>query len=911
LVYAVLLPLLHKARAGGGGGYFEKQETSALAVAEPKGIAEPKSYYELLGVDENATQAEIEAAFKQKGSELEILEQRLREKGLSQAEIKVELERARKEYEYIQEAYYGVGNEQNRKHYDEFRNKRQAAAQNPQKGALAVLGLPEGSSQLEIQGAYRKLQKELHPDLIERELREGKITQAEYDERTERLKDVNAAYIEVFKKDKYYSEKAEKEKGAQGEQNIVITATPTTPPDDAAIKQTEKFRETVAQAGNITITPEETVQLKSAGVVSDTTTSERLSGSESIALKAHAGGLKALPFSETVDKTPLPEDVKTTLQEVAFGMETLETTYPDQANELSLAAGNPAPSIGQVPTTYTPKPNELMLQNQGGGVLKMISEEAMGVMKEKGEKAIVGAIEKGGATAAKGAAKKVAVEALNEGGKKLVTQLGSKIATKLGLTALGAAVSGGTSLLIQVGLEVGKKLIQVAWKFVSSILKIITGKEDFKEQVRDVALLGAGVFMALGMVVPAAIAVATGLGAQALIMGGIGIGVGISGIFHAFVFGLIYGAVVALGPIITAVFVMLFLVLFIIVIINNSAFVVPFGGFNVVPPGGGEESQYIDVVKEASPGGPFANDQQITVTYTITITAELGDLSNFVFTYECRVSSETPQTCNEDEVENIRAGPEGGPYANYNSFSEAVPTTIVSGESWLIFYDFTFAAGDFNDSLTTDSFSVEADAAGGSRSSETGVESVTIGNPPTGCFVVSEAGSAWPPQYEANVRSSIATIVGQYPGFAAKACSGGEIPICYRGASPDGRWGDHFGHGSSCDISLYTYQGGPSNVTDVLYVLVHETGHHIIHVASQYFTQYQSYQGIGAELPLCNNTVSSDPQQVFGFNDASALYISGLSMSRFRNCSDLGITGSFTSEYPNHADFAENVMMTP
>jgi len=694
--------------------------------------------------------------------------------------------------------------------------------------------------------------------------------------------------------------------------SVAILFTPTVVETDESRKTwdaTDPHRSLVGLSGYFDLDIETAKTLKDAGVITDDFKGDEIT----TALRIHSLGGKSEDFSAKIEAAKfLTEEEKKSLHRSSYIVATLEETETELTKNLQTAFRHPEIVIEQTnPQTRVPQFQGLVLERNEDG-LSPILERVIGEARQKateGVKKAAGKVLGPTTNAAKSQVKKLAVSAVKTGGKKVLAKGGLAV-VKSGLAvALGIPTGGLGTIATLIVSEIVGKILSLAKNVLSSILRFFTGEEDFRKQLLYLTAALAIILMGLGLAIPALIAGALALGALISIMGGLTLLAGAAGVVQAFIIVLITVIIAVGAPVIMAAFGFRLTVIFIIIIINNSAFVVPFGGFNTgtQPP---EESVYIDVTKEATPPGPFGNNQQISVSYTITITAELGDLTNFIFTYDCQVYTDHNQDC--PPATNIRAGPEGGPFQNFPTFQAAIPPVIPAGTSYVIMYDVIYSAGNFDDSLITDTFTVEADALGGARSQESGVETITIGNPPNDCFIISNAGSPWPTQYRNNVQAAITTLVSRYPNFSRKACSGGDIPICYGGASPDGRWGDHNGHGSSCDIKLYTNNDGtPNNYTDVLYVLTHEIGHHISHVAPAYFLQYRSYAGIAGELPLCNNTVSTDPPQVFGFCDSSALYISGLSMSRFRNCSNQGITGPFPNVYPRHASFVQNVMLVP
>ena len=215
--YKILYSLLHKKHyygGGGGGGGREEEEKQEEPPTVITPVTPENDYYSQLGVNENATGREIEVAYNKglKLLNLDELERSLKERGVPDSEVQEQLKQAKMAYEYYQEANEALGNEEKRRYYDEFRRKSQGApGQSKSAHYYAALGLTDAASQTDIKNAYRKLQKELHPDLIDKDFREGKISQEEYNRRGELLRDINEAYREVFKREKYNQERQDRD----------------------------------------------------------------------------------------------------------------------------------------------------------------------------------------------------------------------------------------------------------------------------------------------------------------------------------------------------------------------------------------------------------------------------------------------------------------------------------------------------------------------------------------------------------------------------------------------------------------------------------------------------------------------------------------------------------------------------
>lgn len=312
-------------------------------------------------------------------------------------------------------------------------------------------------------------------------------------------------------------------------------------------------------------------------------------------------------------------------------------------------------------------------------------------------------------------------------------------------------------------------------------------------------------------------------------------------------------------------------------IINSGAYLVPPGGVTV---DNISQSPYIKVTKEASVTSLSNSQLPTEVTFTVTVEAPLGALTNISFKNECNV---------------IKDGVTPG--CSHPVPSE-VPETIDTTNPFVFSYPQSYTPS-FSDSLTTDTFTVEADVPGNERQVSLASASVVIGTPPTACFDIK--GTNWPANYKGNVLAAIATLRNSYPAYTAKLCSGGTLNVVYDTTKNPGGWGYY-----SSGTIYFNGKGGLSSAIDALYIVSHETGHHYqfsTGPGSQEYVRYlNNTPGVNSERPLCsysNTTIAAE-----AFAEAVALYVTNDNSSQWTaRCS-----GSFELTYPAHYNFANDVI---
>lgn len=305
--------------------------------------------------------------------------------------------------------------------------------------------------------------------------------------------------------------------------------------------------------------------------------------------------------------------------------------------------------------------------------------------------------------------------------KRGVTGLLSKLGISVAAEGVGAASGGAAagaaagSAVPVIGTIIGAIVGWISSKLISWITK---HKGEF------FAALGAGV-IGLGLLVGSV---------PLMIFGGVGLGLGVAGAMgtsagtiaasaangaSAAIVGLASLTVASLSASAIVSLVALPVVIAIILFIINS-------GAYLVPPRvaiatlGAIESPYIGVAKVVDGDSEFPNPTKpFKVTYTITVTAKKGTLTNIKFDYKCEVVKEkSKQSCPPVTL------PEA-------------PKIVSPVEPFTFSYTQEYDSA-FSDSFVIDTFTVTADSPDAKGVSAAGSASIKIGNPPDDCP------SGWP-----------------------------------------------------------------------------------------------------------------------------------------------------------------------
>jgi len=306
--------------------------------------------------------------------------------------------------------------------------------------------------------------------------------------------------------------------------------------------------------------------------------------------------------------------------------------------------------------------------------------------------------------------------------------------------------------------------------------------------------------------------------------------------------------------------------LFVIVIlffINSGAFVVPPDEATITG-SGTATNPYIDIKKEVD-ARQFKNPP-VQVTYTVTISAKRGDLTNISFENVCQV---------------MREGSEGNCPAEVPEAPESISTTT----PFVYTYSETYSGNSYQDSLVLDTFSITADAPGVSATQTSASASVIIGNPPTQCFVPD---GDWPSDFLVNLTAAIEYMTSNYSILATKVCSGGTILLRYNSSSNATYWGWY--HGSWIEF----YSLGLDTEPHARYILFHESGHALADRIPSLYMNFLSWGGIANEVPRC--FYNYDP------NSYDERFAEGVSFYANDPC------GNFQTQTPHIYEFMRDVV---
>ncbi len=294
-------------------------------------------------------------------------------------------------------------------------------------------------------------------------------------------------------------------------------------------------------------------------------------------------------------------------------------------------------------------------------------------------------------------------------------------------TAVAGAAGGATTGIAAgaaAGATVGAPLGPVALitAALGAIVSWIGSKIDWTKVKKALPVIFAGIFgLGAAVFVGPIVGVAVGLGTFGVMSvargpGGLSVaGIGLAtalllrrlakGFFDVTVKPLIIFLLVA--PVVIAI---------ILFIINSGAYVVPPSDTTL-----GSTNAFVDVKKVVSPGGSFENsDIPLKITYTITVTAKKGPLTNITFKDICQViTAKGTTSCPSQSPTNV-------------------PTEISPSSPYSYSYDVVYSGDNYIDSLVINTLTVSAYTAEGQKDTVTSA-SVKIGSPPDSC-----PSNAWP-----------------------------------------------------------------------------------------------------------------------------------------------------------------------
>ncbi len=471
---------------------------------------------------------------------------------------------------------------------------------------------------------------------------------------------------------------------------------------------------------------------------------------------------------------------------------------------------------------------------------------------------------------------------------------GAAIGAETGIAAVGTGIGAGeaataTGLGALIGNVPGLIIGAIVGLVVSTLPKI----KKFIEDHKDLLLFGGIGTLLAGLLTGSVPLVLVGTpitiaGASSFIGAGGGLRSATTSLF---------GSIGSLFKVLGSAFlgavglpIMIILVSF-PVVVALMLFIINSGAY-VVPPTGSllsSSNPYIDVQKSANPSGQVASPT--TITYTITITAKKDTLTNITFKNDCQAIKKDNTKIDCKGLENI----------------PSTPLTITPSNPFVFTFTSNYGS-NYQNSLITDNINVSATSESGGKVSETGSASVCFGDCPLNCFDLNDTSWSAVPSLKSNLTQAAAQLAAQYPNFASKVCAKGVVKLCYTTSDPS-----PVGTGGTCNGTFYARdieqsncninfnQCGIRSTSDALYILTHETTHHIQAINGSY-QQLFNEQVPQSEWSLCtyNATAGNDAESMA---EGDALYVGRPS---WNNC----IT-NYINQYPKHYLFAKSVMFAP
>lgn len=342
------------------------------------------------------------------------------------------------------------------------------------------------------------------------------------------------------------------------------------------------------------------------------------------------------------------------------------------------------------------------------------------------------------------------------------------------------------------------------------------------------------------------------------------------------------------GPIIGFLIGFPIFVAIVLLIINSGAYVVPPGQSLTT-----STNPYISVEKVAEPSGQLPSPTSIT--YRVTITAKKDSLSGITIQSDCHAIKKSGSiSCPAEQI-------------------PSPPDSINAGTP----FSFTFTSSydnTYQDSLVSDSITVNAKSVSGGNVSETGSASVCFGKCPLDCFNFPD--KYWPSgteTYKNNLIAAVGTLAsGNYAPFAEKACANGTINVCYKtsfknSAGPNcdgGSYGYNEGS-SSCDIDLN--KCGITTPNNALYILTHETTHVIQNRKGGGHLQAVFDDYVPSPYTICTY-VMTQGNDAESMAEADALFVANPTI--YKSCSPPVTTSNYSQRYPKQYSFAKNCMFS-
>lgn len=631
-------------------------------------------------------------------------------------------------------------------------------------------------------------------------------------------------------------------------------------------KEAYEFRQLVKQAGFVEL--DAVTQAEIGWFLPQGFNGEQLT----TALNLYSQGVRSEKLEQQIDQSEkllanLSERERQSLYAIPYLVAAFEEYDPKRSSQLQTAY-TPSITIQQVPSTAVSQDNRFVFERLEGyfsPVIKQVAGKGIGLAKKKVKDFAAKAIEKGGKKLIKKAFKK---------GAGLAIKAGAKAAIAGAAQAIGTTVPVLGNIVAFIVTEVIPRLIKGATKLFSAFLKAVTGEKDFRKQLRNLAAFVFVFALALGQPVLAGVAGFTAVSAQAAILGSQGISTGIAGAGQTFVYGLYAVAAPAIGiPILLALLVTPFVIAFIIFIINSGAFITPYAPALQIT---AFDNPYIKVEKTVTPDEVSNPPPNRTISYTVTVTAIQGSLTNISFSNSCEIFGESSGV-------------------SCPSATVPAPPLLISPINPHTFSYQRSIGSSIADSIVSDTFTVTADAEGALSQSNSSSASLVVGNPPLGCLLPSDNALAWPSSLRNNLVSAILRLTSQHAPFVAKVCAGPQVNLCYDPPSVS-LWGWHL-HRSDCDILFDS--GGINNVNNAAFILAHEISHHLDTINGFWFQAYLD-SGAPSEGAICSYGSTSNLHERFA--EAIALYVQLPSYWSSR-CS-----GTYQSLYPRHYNFVRSVI---
>jgi len=310
--------------------------------------------------------------------------------------------------------------------------------------------------------------------------------------------------------------------------------------------------------------------------------------------------------------------------------------------------------------------------------------------------------------------------------KAYLGKIAAQILIKLGLTAVSAALTGGTSLIIQAVLAVGLKLFKKLFGPVLNKIREVLGERTYKLIVFSTVVGSVALpfilFLIPNILLASLFAFGTGLAIGLGAFGIASVAPLIGSLFSSLalpIVNFIYSLISSVGAVLSSGTLGLLVILAISMPITSSilsinSFQSAFLEEETFPT---NESKYISLSKSASPqkfdkGGQWPKK----VTWTVTVTAKEKKLVNIKPSEQFSVLSKN-----------------NPPPKLPTGLTPAIKQSLEAGESETVKFSFDFDQ-KFEDSLVTNYLTVTADVEGGPVGEKV-IASATVvfGDPPSDC----------------------------------------------------------------------------------------------------------------------------------------------------------------------------------